>query len=304
MPDVSVVMGVFNGADSISETLESVLGQRDCDFEFVVVDDGSTDATPVILDERAARDARLRVFHQANAGLTQALMRGCAEARGDCIARQDCGDVSLPGRLARQRSLLTQDPRTVMVACAVRFVGPGNEPLYESRTGSELHEGLAELDVHDIKGPPHHGATMFKRSAYEHAGGYRRFFAVAQDIDLWMRLHELGRCEGDSQVGYEARLEAGSISARRRDEQFWFAGRAVECARHRRSGGNDAELLCGLPPARRRASGRKHFEHAKFLYFIGSCLRHSDPVAARRYYWRAFREHPLLLKGLIRFVLG
>jgi glycosyltransferase involved in cell wall biosynthesis len=303
--DVSVVMGVYNGEGTLAATLASVLEQQDCRLEFIVVDDGSTDASPAILDEWAARDARLRVIHQANTGLTIALARGCAQARGRFIARQDCGDVSLPGRLALLQRFLEQHPDVVMAACAVRLVGPGNEFLFESaREGHELHDGLGNLDVHEVKGPPHHGATMFTRAAYLKAGGYRSEFPVAQDLDLWLRLRELGPCVGLAQVGYEAKLEAASISARRRDEQLQLAALAIECARAR-SRGEDEVAILGAPRTRvSRGAQNRRLERARFFYFIASCLRKNDTAAARGYYWRAFKEHPLLVKGLLRYLLG
>jgi glycosyltransferase involved in cell wall biosynthesis len=309
MIDVSVVMSVFNGEGSLAATLESVLGQQGCRFELIVVDDGSTDATPRMLDAVAARDARVRVFHQPNAGLTRALARGCAEARGEFIARQDCGDISLPARLEQQWRHLEQHPETVMVACAVRFVGPGDEPLFvTSRPGSQLHAGLAMADVKRIQGPPHHGGTMFRRAAYLQAGGYRANFPVAQDIDLWLRLREVGRCEGLAHVGYQARLEAGSISARRRTEQIRFAALAIECARRRGQGQDEREVLAAQAAAGVTSRGpfrsSERFERAKFLYFIASCLRQTDPAAAKRYYWKAFHEHPLMVKSLIRLAIG
>lgn len=306
MIDVSVVMSVFNGATALPATLESVLSQRDCAFEFIVVNDGSSDTSGSILDEWAAKDSRLRVIHQSNTGLTRALIRGCSEARGEFIARQDCGDVSLQGRLARQSEYLRRHPEAVLVAGAVAFVGPADEPLFTtSRVGAELHEGLSLLEVHRIKGPPHHGATMFRRSAYVQAGGYRSAFVVAQDIDLWLRLHELGRCVGEAALGYQARLEAGSISANRRDDQFRLATLAVQSAQCRSQGLDDRALLDGhtLQPVRRGAKAGK-LERARFFYFIGSCLRRTDPAAARNYFWKAFREHPLLVKGLLRYALG
>lgn len=307
MIDVSVVMGVFNGARTLESTLDSVLTQQGCRFELVVVDDGSTDATPQILDSLAARDPRVRVFHQANAGLTRALARGCAEARGKCIARQDCGDVSLPGRLERQWRYLEEHPQAVMVACAVRFVGPCGEPLFvTARPGADLHDGLSVLQAKHIKGPPHHGGTLYRRAAYLQAGGYRPHFPVAQDIDLWLRLREIGLCVGEADVGYEARMDAGSISARRRADQLRFAALAAECARRRSQGGDDAALLdahAHMSNSASRLRGER-YERAKFLHFVASCLRRTDPAAARRYYWLAFREHPLMVKSLIRLALG
>jgi hypothetical protein len=184
-------------------------------------------------------------------------------------------------------------------------VGPAGEPLYLVEcAGVELHKGLSGFDLQDIKGPPHHGATMFRRAAYEQAGGYRPAFVVAQDIDLWLRLRELGQCLGDAHIGYEAKLEAGSISANRRKEQFQFAALAIDCARARSSGKDDAALLQAQRTGALAVVRNRRLERARFFYFIGSCLRKNDLAAARHYYWKSFTEHPLLIKALVRLVLG
>jgi len=307
-PEVSVVMSVYNGADTLEATLNSILNQEKCDFEFIVVNDGSTDTSGRILDEWAGRDSRLRVIHQENTGLTRALIRGCAEARGEFIARQDAGDVSLPGRLEQQCTYLRNNPECKLVANAVRFIGPGGEGLYEVvRSGDELEKGLSLLDVQHIMGPPHHGCTMFQRKAYLLAGGYRAEFPVAQDIDLWLRLAEQGRCIGLAEVRYLATLEAGSISRRSRPEQFSFAELAIECAKLRRKGMSDKSLLDAkiqFADSTRMLDMEENSENAKFYYFVASCLRKTDPVSARRYYWLALQEQPFFLKALFRFVFG
>ena len=95
-PEVSVVMSVYNGASNLAATMDSILSQEGVELEFIVVNDGSTDETGEILDDYARRDDRVRVIHQENTGLTRALIRGCAAATGEFIARQDAGDVSLP----------------------------------------------------------------------------------------------------------------------------------------------------------------------------------------------------------------
>jgi glycosyltransferase involved in cell wall biosynthesis len=305
-PAVSVVMSVYNGAARLAETLRSVLSQKGCDFEFIVVDDGSTDGSGDILDRWAAGDSRLRVIRQENTGLTRALIRGCAEARGEFIARQDAGDRALPGRLGVQRRFLLDHSDTVLVSCGARFVGPEGETLYVvARLGEELALGLDRLDVNEIMGPPHHGATMFRRDAYLEAGGYRDTFRVAQDLDLWLRLSERGRCWGLEPILYEARLEAHGIGIRRRDEQFRSAALAIECARLRRNGRDDAALLAGdhaLTGAGSATPTRQ--QRSEFYYFLGSCLRSSAPETARRYFDRAVKENPLFLRAIVRRYLG
>jgi glycosyltransferase involved in cell wall biosynthesis len=94
-PTVSVVLSVHDDEPFLAECLESVLAQTGVSFEVIAIDDGSTDGSAVLLDAYAARDARLRVVHQPNAGLTRALIRGCAMARGRFVARQGAFDVLL-----------------------------------------------------------------------------------------------------------------------------------------------------------------------------------------------------------------
>src|SRR5437660_937335 len=123
-PDISVVMSACNGASHLTATVDSVLSQEGVELEFIVVNDGSKDETGNILDDYARRDARVRVIHQNNTGLTRALIRGCGAARGDFIARQDADDISLAGRLALQLDVLRNNKNVVMTSCGTRFIGP------------------------------------------------------------------------------------------------------------------------------------------------------------------------------------
>lgn len=299
------MMSVYNGAGHLAETLDSVLGQKDCDFEFIVIDDGSTDASAQILDEFAARDSRLCVVHQENTGLTRALIRGCALARGEFIARQDAGDVSLPGRLSAQLAFIRSKPRAVMVAGAVQFCGPRSEPLHTQVVhGEELQTGLSQSTVGRVRGPPHHGATMFRRSTYLAVGGYRPSFQVAQDLDLWLRLAETGSCLGMADICYVARLELASISSRRRKEQFDSASLALQCRKLRAAGQCEAGLLAAATSNGSPGIPIGPGERARFSYFIARCLATSDPTAARLYYSRALRDNPLHLKALFHWIFA
>jgi glycosyltransferase involved in cell wall biosynthesis len=312
-PAISVVMSVYNGAYSLRETMDSVLSQEGADLEFIVVNDGSTDATGEILAEYAARDGRIMALSQDNQGLTRALIAGCAQARGKYIARQDCGDVSLPGRLARQRVILDAEPAVVMVSCATRFVGPCDEELYTVAQLSEtLEKGLGELRAESVCGPSHHGSTMFRRSTYEQVGRYRAFFPVAQDLDLWIRFSEVGQCCAMPEVLYRAKLAPGSISATRRDQQLRATHAILACAAARRAGKSEGEdlsrwqiELAGLRA--RAAGGRTMDEHARFYYFIARVLRRNRPDRSRVYYWKSIRSWVLYAAawaGLARSMLS
>src|ERR1700735_3442488 len=102
IPAVSVVMRVFNGEQYLAEAVESILGQSFDDFEFIVINDGSTDHSAAILESYMNKDTRLRVYHQDNKGIVEALNLGCAIARGKYIARTDADDIAIGDRLMRQ----------------------------------------------------------------------------------------------------------------------------------------------------------------------------------------------------------
>ena len=97
-PQVSVVMAVRNAEDTLKESLASVLGQTFANFEFIIIDDGSSDRTGDILQQAAAQDSRVKVFTQGQRGLTNSLTRAISVAQGRYLARQDGDDLSMPER--------------------------------------------------------------------------------------------------------------------------------------------------------------------------------------------------------------
>ena len=289
-------MSVYNGASSLERTLDSIAAQTEGGYELIVIDDGSDDETPAILRRRAAADPRIRVITQPNAGLTRALIRGCGEARGEFIARHDCGDVSLPERFARQLAVMTSD--VVLSSCGVRVVGPEGEPLYEVReNGESVRRSLLHAGVNTLRGLPHHGSAMFRRDACAAAGGYREEFRFAQDLDLWLRLAPRGRIAILDEVLYEAQFALGSISASRRAEQLALAEIAIAL----RDGG-PASLL---DDARAIGAGRRRAaSDAAGLYFIASCLRRNRDNRFRRYARAALRRDPLHLRAWLLLLRG
>jgi len=305
VPDVSVVMSVYNADATLESTLLSILNQQNRSFEFIVVNDGSSDRSAAILDDFAEKYSQLQVIHQQNTGLTRALILGCAMAQGAFIARQDAGDISLPGRLAQQLAFMQAHPEAVMTACGVEFRGPRDEVLYDlTRPSSQLDAGLHATTMEQLRGPPHHGATMFRRDAYLAVGGYRLPFVVAQDLDLWLRLAEVGRCLGMNEVMYAARHELGSISSQRRGDQFKLARLALAARAARLAGSDDAQVLATrhFEYAGKAPPGRA--ERARFHYFVGTCLRRRSPRLARDYFARALRDNPFHFKALAHWMMS
>ncbi len=113
-PEISVVMAVFNHERFVVQAVESVLNQSITDFEFIIVDDGSSDGTSTILD--TCHDPRIvRLRNESNIGLTRSLNRGLQAVRGSFIARQDADDISLPDRLERQVAFMHEHPDVGLV---------------------------------------------------------------------------------------------------------------------------------------------------------------------------------------------
>jgi 2-polyprenyl-3-methyl-5-hydroxy-6-metoxy-1,4-benzoquinol methylase len=297
-------MSIYNGIEWLPETLRSVLDQRDCDLEFVVVDDGSTDGSSALLDDWAASDARVRVIHQANTGLTRALIRGCDEARGEFIARQDCGDLSSPGRFTIQAGMLRASAEVLFVSCATAYVGPGLEALWtQAPTGAALEPAFV-LDLSRpgvfTDGPTHHGSVMMRRDAYERVGGYRAAFRYGQDYDLWFRLAEQGRFQLSSRELYTARVTPGSISTTARVPQMAFARLSRAALEARQRGESDAALVesaAAIPRVSHPASRRSR---ADGLYFIGEVLRRNRDARALTYLRSAVRTWPFLVRAWLR----
>jgi len=129
IPEISIVMSVYNDEKYVTRSVQSLLAQSFSKFELIVINDGSTDRTQEILEKFAANDLRVRVINQENTGLTRALIRGCNEAVGQFIARQDADDWSMPERFQKQLELIQSDPEIGFVSCATQYVGPEDEPL-------------------------------------------------------------------------------------------------------------------------------------------------------------------------------
>jgi glycosyltransferase involved in cell wall biosynthesis len=303
MTDISVVMGVYNAAATLRATLDSILGQEEADLELVAVDDGSTDGTAAILDEYAARDPRVRVIHQVNLGLTRALVAGCGAARGRYIARQDAGDLSNPRRLAVQQKMLDADRDVVFVSCATQFAGPGLEPLYVAPPSGAALSAASILDLdapHALSdGPTHHGSVMFRRDAYERAGGYRPQFYYGQDFDLWYRLATAGKFQTTTEVLYIARLDPGSITSSARGEQQRLAELSRAALQARLHGQAETAILASAAAVRPvRAGG--WCRRARGLYFIGEALRRNHDRRASAYLRQAIAACPFFAPAWLR----
>src|SRR5579859_2675921 len=145
-PLVSVAMPVYNAQRYLAQAVDSILAQSFKDFEFIIIDDGSTDSSTEILRKYEAADPRIRLFSRPNTGLTIALNEALGYARGRYLARMDSDDVSLPRRLEKQVAFMEDHPDHVAVGCRVVLIDPDAELLGEIYR-FESHEQIDRLHL-------------------------------------------------------------------------------------------------------------------------------------------------------------
>lgn len=181
-PPVTVLMAVRDGAQFLREAVESVLAQSFKEFEFLVIDDGSTDATCDILG--SYRDHRIRVVsNERPLGLAASLNRGLELAKGIYIARMDCDDVSLPIRLEKQVAFMDANLDVAVCGTWVRTIGVREGDLWQFPTRDRAIK--ASFIFHT---PLAHPSVIIRKQALDaHALRYDESVTKAQDYDFWVR---------------------------------------------------------------------------------------------------------------------
>ena len=187
-PRVSVVTTVYNGEPYVDRAIPGILSQTFEDFEYILVDDGSTDRTPEILRELASRDKRVRVFSPGRMGVAAAANYGIAQARGEYIARQDFDDRSYPERLRLQVKLLDANPDVGVVGGYYVLVDENRDERYVRMAPTD-HPAILSSMARSI--PFANTLVAFRRRAWAEAGGYPEV-ADLEDLLLWLRVAKLG----------------------------------------------------------------------------------------------------------------
>jgi glycosyltransferase involved in cell wall biosynthesis len=230
VPTVSVILSVYNGANFLSEAVDSVLRQTLPDFEFVIVDDASTDDTASFLASIADRRVRI-IRNPVNLGLTCSLNLALREARGRYVARLDHDDVALPNRLEKQKVFLDDNPDVCLVGSWAEYIdafgkskGVWKTPTSPESVARDMLRGNCFI----------HPSAMFRRDAVENVGGYNETLRYSQDYDLWLRMldHGLGANIPECLVRY--RIHPGQITSKKLIGQLRCAKQAVKDTYSRR----------------------------------------------------------------------
>jgi len=234
-PKVTVLMSVYNGERYLQKAIDSILGQTFNDFEFLIVNDGSTDKTVEILENY--NDPRIKIINnEKNIGLTKSLNKGLKLARGEYIARQDADDISMPERLEKELEFLGKNKNVALVGTDYFLINEKDKIIDKINCLTESKDLKEKL----LKGNQFgHGSVMFRRECIDKVGVYREEFKFAQDFDFLLRISEVYDVANISEPLYKWRINIKSVSVKKKMFQDKYASLAIELAKERRQSGKD-----------------------------------------------------------------
>jgi glycosyltransferase involved in cell wall biosynthesis len=244
LPLVSIVMTVRNVEEYISETIASVLQERDVPLEVVLVDNGCTDST--VEKVLAFNDQRVRIIEGPRKGIAHALNVAYAEVRGEIIMRCDGDDLFPPGRIRRQAQWLVEHPDFGAVCGGFSTIDTKGNPLSVLGCEQEAEEITDELC--NGKTRTHIGTFAMRTEAIKAAGCSREYFDCLEDIDFQLRLGEACRVWFNPVSEFDYRLHHNSVThTTGNTKRKFYDAIAVEFQKQRRTRGYD-DLQLGCPP--------------------------------------------------------
>ncbi len=222
-PAISVVMSVYNSQTYLQRAIDSILNQTFKDFEFIIIEDGSTE--PVLKQLWEIKDPRVRVLPQTNHGLVYSLNQGVKLGRGTFIARQDSDDISQPERFAKELDLMKSDERLAVVGSFFTYVDLEDKPsitIVMPTMPEDIHLCLLYTN------PIGHGSALIRRKALIEAGLYSDNYHAVEDYNLWRQLAPYWRFAIVPESLYLYRLNPASISHSKQSTQHGSRDQLVE----------------------------------------------------------------------------
>ena len=189
---VTIIMTAYNAETFINQAIESVLSQTYKNFEFIIVNDGSTDRTLGFIREFERVDNRIIVIDHANIGMGESLNQAIEISKSELIFRMDADDIMMSNRLEEQLSFMNENPKISVLSCLAYYIGKKNKVIGKTFSDlKEVEDCRRYYRDNEVIGLLHPG-VVFRKSIIQNIGGYRGKFWPAEDIDLWNRLVEKG----------------------------------------------------------------------------------------------------------------
>jgi glycosyltransferase involved in cell wall biosynthesis len=284
---VSVIIPVHNSKAYLTDSIGSILRQTYLEWELICVDDGSNDGSLGILRRYESTDPRIRVVTRPHTGISRARNDGTAIARGKYIAAMDSDDIALPERLSRQVDYMESHPGCVGLGAAVRVVGPDLLPIKDESPPLD-HDTIDLQSLTSSGFGIRQPVAMFRADAMRAIGGYREECLAYEDVDVYLRLAEIGQLANLPDVLLLYRQRIGSVNRTQQDLQNQYRPKVLRDARIRRGLPADAEVPNSETASIQPDDGRGSWAGWSHDAFHGGYL-----TTARRYAWRAIQSEPL-----------
>jgi glycosyltransferase involved in cell wall biosynthesis len=210
MPKISVILPVYNGERYLSDSIESVLNQTCKDFEFIIVDDCSTDNTAIIAQEYARSHSNVTyIKNDTNLKLPETLNSGFSVATGEYWTWTSCDNVYLPNAFERLLNALEQDDKIGLVYSSMHLIDE------TSQVTGYVEAGHAEdLILRNVVG----ASFMYRASVAKQTGSYNKQMFLCEDYEYWLRISIASRIKPISECLYKYRCHSGSLSSNRHRE--------------------------------------------------------------------------------------
>ncbi len=216
-PKVTILMSVYNGEKFLKETLESILSQTFSNFEFIIIDDASTDKTASILKEYTKKDNRIRIIkNKKNIGLTRSLNKGIKSSQGKYIARIDAGDIALPVRIEKQIKFMKDNKEIGLLGTNYFEVNKKGKIIREISLPTNNKNIKKELIK---KNPFAHPTVLIRKLVLNKTGLYDEKLKLSQDYELWFRISQVSNLANLPEPLTKVRKTKKSLSFQKRKEQ-------------------------------------------------------------------------------------
>ena len=219
-PVVSVIMNVYNSQKYLEAAIKSIISQTYKNFEFIIIDDGSTDDSYKIINKWAKKDTRIIAKKQKNIGIPRTLNKAIKYAKGKYIARMDSDDISLPKRLQKEVKYLDNHPDISLVSSYIKIIDE-NDKIIGNFTPATADKEIKKTSIFSCQF--NHSASMYRKKDFLEIDGYNPKFRYAQDFELWFRFMENYNVANIPEYLVLWRKTSEQVSTNKKNEQEKYA---------------------------------------------------------------------------------
>lgn len=237
MVKISIVMSVYNGEVYLKEAIDSILSQTFTDFEFIIINDGSSDKSCDIIE--SYKDTRIKLYNKTNTGLPSSLNFGISKANSNLIARMDADDIAYSTRLEKQFNYLKENEDCVLLGTNARIIDQNGLFVYNENIDTDWEIIKQKFPKSSFI----HPSVMFRKEIFDKVSGYPIFMKRAQDAVLFYRMKDFGKMSNLSETLLGYRITPTSLSARNKEDKIFIDKLVITASKGLTPNSNDLSKL-------------------------------------------------------------